>query len=330
MLDLRWIMLKRCLFLLKLIETGECKYSKCLDEFINSGLAYRKNNRVIADDIDYLKNFFSNHCSNLVEKYYFLASKNIYPKDSKSLENAYKLYMYLNKNKVENRDLRHISTVVFGNSKILLQSNLLRKVVDIFFEKSDKIIENYFNIIHLRSNNKVCFAGEDITNIIFKNGFFSCFSSKIIEVKADLEYVVIFENLSPFFKLNPENSLFIYAGGFQNISEISRALKEFNFKQIVHFGDVDPSGLMIADILLSHNKSADFYPDLETIRSVNNMIDKPIFAEKEYDENTLKSQMLKEISNYMKKSGNYRIEQEMVVAFMLQNKIKIPYWCSIV
>ncbi|KAA0256864.1 hypothetical protein FHQ18_12115 [Deferribacter autotrophicus] len=322
------MMLKRCLLLLKLLETGECSYSKCVDEFINAGIVIRKNRKIVVGDVDYLKKFFNKHCKDIVEKYNFLKSENIHPKDIESLEKAYKLYKYLEKHEPENRDLRHISTVVFGNSKTIQQSSLLRKIVDKYIKKSNKKAENYFNIIHLRSDNKVYFDNEDITNIMAKNNFFSCFSNKLSKIVTDAKYIVIFENLSPFFKLTPKNSLFIYAGGFQNISEVSRALQPFNDKQIIHFGDVDPSGLMIADILLFNNQAAVFYPDLDTIKSVSIMIENLLPAEKEYNASTLNSSILKEISEYMRNLGNYRIEQELITAFILQNKLRTPDWCS--
>jgi len=117
--------------------------------------------------------------------------------------------------------------------------------------------------------------------------------------------------------------------GFQNIYEVAKGLKFLEGKQIIHFGDVDPAGLMIADILLKEHPFATFYPDIDTIKALVNDFGKFSTAERDYDEHALSSNMLKEIANFMKSYGKIRIEQEAITSLILQGMINIPEWVNI-
>jgi len=318
-------MLDRCLLIAKLLENNECGYSKHLDDFINSNILIRKSRqKVIVNDYNYLRDYFNNHCREIFEKYRTLSELNIYPKNIENLEKAYKLYTYLKKNKFNQTDLRHLSTLVFGNSKTIQNSILLKTLVNEFRPLN---AGNYYNIIHTRCDKNIYLKNVNITDIMKNNGFFSCFSDKLGMISADAENTVIFENLSPFFRLNPDNSLFVYAAGFQNIGEISRQLKEINCGNVIHFGDVDPAGLQIADILMSHIQKASFFPDKKTIKKIIENIGAPVYAEKRYDTQSLYSDDLKEIAEMMVEFGHIRIEQEMVVSLSEKGVINLPVWC---
>jgi len=318
-------MLDRCLLIAKLLENNECGYSKHLDDFINSNILAKKGwYRVIVNDYNYLRNYFNNHCREIYEKYRTLSELNIYPKNAESLEKAYKLYTYLIKYKSEETDLRHISTLVFGDSKTIQKSSLLKTLVNEFRPVN---AGNYYNIIHIRCDKSIYFENINIIDMMKSNGFFSCFADKLGVISAEIENTVIFENLSPFFRLNPESSMFVYAAGFQNIGEISRQLKDNDLGNIIHFGDVDPAGLQIADILMSHIKKTSFFPDINTIEKAIKNIHTPVYAEKKYETQSFYSYDLKEIAEMMAEYGHIRIEQEMVVSLAEKGIINLPAWC---
>ncbi|GEM_PF-2856012 len=320
-------MLDRCLLIAKLLENNECGYSKHLDDFINSNILAKKGRyRVMVNDYNYLREYFNNHCREIYEKYRTLSELNIYPKNTESLEKAYKLYTYLIKNKSEETDLRHLSTLVFGDSKIIQKSSLLKTLVN---ELTPVSAGSYYNIIHIRCDKNIYFLKINITEIMKSNSFFSCFADKLGEMSAEVENTVIFENLSPFFRLNPENSMFVYAAGFQNIGEISRQLKDNDFGNIIHFGDVDPAGLQIADILISHIKETSFFPDKNTIEKAIKNLHAPVYAERKYETQSLYSGDLKEIAEMMAEYGHIRIEQEMIVSLAEKGIINLPDWCRL-
>jgi hypothetical protein len=97
---------------------------------------------------------------------------------------------------------------------------------------------------------------------------------------------------------------------------------------IIHFGDVDPAGLMIADILLREHCNASFYPDINTIKSLKDSFNLFTTAERDYDENSVTSPLLKDIACFMKQFGRIRIEQEAIASLILQGKIKMPEWVN--
>jgi len=317
-------MLDRCLLIAKLLENNECGYSKHLNDFINSNILMRKGRqKVVVNDYNYLLDYFNNHCREIYEKYRILSGLNIYPKNIESLEKGYKLYNYLEKNELKETDLRHLSTQVFGNSKTIQNSSLLKTLVNEFKPLN---AGSYYNIIHIRCDKNIYFKNTNITDIIKSNGFFSCFADKLGMISAEVENTVIFENLSPFFRLNPDNSLFVYAAGFQNIGEISRQLKDIDCGNVVHFGDVDPAGLQIADILMSRIHKASFFPDKRTVKKIIENIGTPVYAEKKYETQSLYTDDLKEIAEMMTEYGHIRIEQEMVISLSEKGIINLPAW----
>ncbi|AEI14590.1 hypothetical protein Flexsi_0929 [Flexistipes sinusarabici DSM 4947] len=318
-------MLDRCLLIAKLIENNECSYSKHLDDFINSDILIKKGRyKVIINDYNYLRNYFNNHCREIYEKYNAISKLNIYPKSMESLEKAYKLYAHLKSNELRGTDLRQLSALVFGDSKTIQKSSLLKTLVNEFRPLS---AGSYYNIIHIRCDKNIHLENIDITNVMKSNNFFSCFADKLGIISAEAENTVIFENLSPFFRLNPDNSMFVYAAGFQNIGEIGRQLKNSDFGNIIHFGDVDPAGLQIADILMSYITGTSFFPDINTIKKAINNIHTPLYAEKKYETQSLYSDDLREIAEMMTEYGHIRIEQEMIVSLAEKSVINLPAWC---
>ncbi len=320
-------MLERCLLIAKLLENNECAYSKHLNDFINSNILIRKNrHKVTVNDSDYLRNYFNNHCREIYEKYKKLTGLNIYPKNLESLENAYNLYIYLEKNKPKGIDLRQLSALIFGDSKTIQKSSLLKTVVNEFRPVDSG---SYYNIIHIRCDNSIYFENINITDIIKSNGFFSCFAGKLGLISAEVENTVIFENLSPFFRLNPNNAMFVYAAGFQNIGEISKQLRGSDFENFIHFGDVDPAGLQIADILMSHIAGTSFFPDINTIEKAIKNIHTPVYAEKKYEAQSFYPDDLKDIAAIMAGYNHIRIEQEMIVYLAEKGVINLPVWCRL-
>lgn len=321
-------MLKKCLLIARLLENRECVYSKELNQLIDIGVVTLKKKKVLLQDEQYVRRYFEEHCKEIAYKYNFLYSKGITPSNMKTLENAYKLYKYLQGNMLINFDIRHISVDVFGDSKTIEKSETLKKILDTHLSKNDIKVQNSFNIVHLRTDKNIFIDDIDITKITNINGFFSCFSSMLEKIKTSSDCIVTFENLSPFFRLSPENSLFIYVGGFQNIFEVAINVKQFTDKTITHFGDIDPSGLIIADILIRENKNATFYPDIDTIKLLKDSFGLFTTAERDYDENSITSPLLKDIAIFMKKFGRIRIEQEAITSLILQGKIKKPEWVN--
>ncbi|WP_303700695.1 Wadjet anti-phage system protein JetD domain-containing protein [Flexistipes sinusarabici] len=320
-------MLDRCLLIAKLLENNECSYSKHLDDFINSNILIRKNRqRVIVNDYNYIRNYFNNHCREIYEKYKKLSGLNIYPKNLENLEKAYNLYFYLKKNEPKGIDLRQLSALVFGDSKTIQKSSLLKTLVNEFRPLS---AGSFYNIIHIRCDKSIYLEGISITDVMKSNGFFSCFAEKLGLISAEVENTVIFENLSPFFRLNPNNAMFVYVAGFQNIGEICRQLRDHDSGNIIHFGDVDPAGLQIADILMSHIAKTSFFPDINNIEKAINNIHTPVYAEKKFETQSLYSDALREIAEIMTEYEHIRIEQEMIVSLAEKGIINLPVWCRL-
>ncbi len=309
----------------KLLEEGKCKYSKHLQEFVNADILFRDKNVLIIKDKNYLERFFNKHCKEIIYKYEFLEEKGIYPSELQSLQDAWKLFDFIYKNKIKDCDIRHLSSMLFGDSKTLIKSPTLKKIYN------KEIKNDNFNIIHIKSDKNTYLKSINLHDIFTANNFFSLFSTKLNLIKTDAKYVVVFENLYPFFKLKCKDSLFIYSGGFQNISVISNIISEvMHKKNIIHFGDVDQSGLLIADFVLYNNKKASFYPDINTIQIIKEYIDIDLLPEKPYEPNMLKSSELINIAEYMKSNYKYRIEQEKTVSFILEAKIPPPDWCNLI
>jgi len=82
------------------------------------------------------------------------------------LEKAYKLYNYLEENPILSSDIRHISVDIFCDSKTIQRSEILKKMLDDFLEKSGQSIDQSFNIIHIKSDKKASYKGLDLTEIL--------------------------------------------------------------------------------------------------------------------------------------------------------------------
>ena len=322
-------MLKRCIYVKKLIEMEKCHNYRELDAFVQSGVLQRQGNELIVKDIEYLRKYFKNHCEEIIKKYETVTNIGIYPKSISSLNNCIKLYNFL-KNSCETGDFKSISVKVFNDSKTIQNSSLLKKITLHFFNENKIKFQKFYNMLFVRcsEDSDISFDNEDIGTIICKNKFFTCFANRLNAIKCNADYVVIFENLTPFFQAIPNNALFIYCSGFQNISNISSQIKDIGIKKIIHFGDVDPSGLAIADILLSENENATFYPDIITLKEILQIEFTPIFAERKYAVGDFKSEILKDIALLMKNKNHIRIEQEFVLKIWNENLLKIPKWVN--
>lgn len=308
------MIVKRAILIKRLLQNGNSPYDESLRDFVDIGAIKVKGKYAYVNNANLLEDFYRKHCIEIEDKLNTLEMYGIQIKDLETLNNAMKLHNYF-ANGGEPKDIRHLASEIFGDSKSIQRSSTLTKI---FKYHSD----SEFTISYLKTDNSVDIDGIDITSLLQKTGFFAFFTKDISKISFKTQKIVIFENLYPFFKLFPNDAIFIYSSGFQNTKNLAYWLKGKS-KELIHFGDVDPSGLDIADLILED--SGRFYPDLDTIKSVLNT-DLP-FAEKDYTMR-YKNFQLNEIAKFMKMNNSKRIEQELITNMIIKSKLPKPNWCK--
>lgn len=308
------MIVKRTILIKRLLDTGRSIYDNALKDFLDIGAIEVKGKYAYVKNADLLEDFYRKHCQKIENKLNTLEKYGIQIKDLESLDNAIKLHTYF-ENGGETKDIRHLASELFGDSKTIQRSSTLTKIY-----RYHNDIE--FTISYLKTDCFVNVDKIDITSLQQKTGFFAFFTKDISKISFNAQRIVIFENLYPFFTLTPNDAFFIYSSGFQNARILSNWLKSNN-AEIIHFGDVDPSGLDIADLILEN--SGTFYPDLTTIKSIFNTA-LPL-AEKEYTVK-YKNPQLNEIAEFMKMNNSKRIEQELITNMIIKAKLPKPDWCK--
>ncbi|ADR18521.1 DUF7281 domain-containing protein [Calditerrivibrio nitroreducens] len=311
------MIVKRAYLINKLLKDGKIKYSEELKDFVDMNVLKKEKLFLTINDREFLLDFFKNHCEKILDRLNLLNKKyNVKITDEKTLNDAANLSEYLENIDKNDIDIRHISSKLFQDSKRITHNYILHKIYKYH-------VETLYNITYIKTDTPILFGNLDILEITIQNGYFSLFVNNMTHIKTSAEKIVIFENLKPFFRLKPKNALFIYSGGFENASKIGEWLKNFDSEK-VHFGDLDPSGLSIAELTIGDNGK--FFPDINIIKLI---IQKDRFqnAERNYQEN-YRNNLLNEIARYMK-SYNLRIEQEYVTNLICSKEIATPEWCVI-
>ncbi len=308
------MIVKRAILIRRILQNGNSPYDEALRDFVDIGAIKVKGKYAYVNNINLLEEFYKKHCTEIEDQLNTLEIYGIKIKDLETLNNAMKLHKYFT-NGGEIKDIRHLASELFGDSKTIQRSSTLTKIYKYHSDTE-------FTISYLKTDRYVNIHGIDITSLLQKTGFFAFFIKDISNISFNSTKIVIFENLYPFFKLFPNDSIFIYSSGFQNTKNLSNWLRGKS-KEVVHFGDVDPSGLDIADLILEDSGS--FYPDLDTIKIVVN--DDLPFAEKEYTVK-YKNFQLNEIAQFMKINNSKRIEQELITNMIINAKLPKPDWCK--
>ncbi len=178
--------------------------------------------------------------------------------------------------------IRNFSTALFKDSK-RFQREYRSTTESILFDYTDDVVEKenilgYYNLyenptyVLIKGNTRICFAESAIElsempgGIALSNGSLAGIHN--ISVKADK--VITVENLTTYHDCDESDAVYIYLGGFHNISKqklLELIYADNRDKEYYHEGDIDVYGFLILENLIAKTQIP-FKPllmDVETI-----------------------------------------------------------------
>ena len=258
-----------CLAWKRLLENRSVPFNRSFESLLQSGHAHLHNNRVILDNPEALADLLSSHCTpvfRMQEKAQGLMNRlglDIYV-DSRPQECLALLQALQNRNEsLGQASQQQVSATVFGNSKYLGKTSLLRRIWQAWLRtqpsRGELRIRAFSGILHHAS-------GLDLS-LITRN-----FGSVLLEpgpamrpgdfALTGIARVVTCENLAPFRQLSLDQGLLIYSRGYasRSLGDWLAALPKACTWQ--HFGDLDADGLFIfEDLQAKSGRQGCFIPD---------------------------------------------------------------------
>ncbi|MEG0314710.1 MAG: DUF2220 family protein [Erysipelotrichaceae bacterium] len=227
--------------------------------------------------------------------------------------------------------LRKFSIILFNNSKRF--NDIIGKTLKIIREFSndeslidlddDELLDN-FNIsknpsfTYLKGNITIK-VNNQLIDLKDLNGEFALSTSNLNNlsiINLNVERIVTVENLTSFYDIKADNTLFIYLGGFHSSLRRSLLLNLYEFNPNVsyyHFGDIDAGGFYILNHLINKT-NIDFKPiymDIDTL-SKYQLSSIQLTKNDIIRLNKLKSlNLYNDVIDYML-SNNIKLEQEIV------------------
>ncbi len=248
--------------------------------------------------------------NDILEK--FKISKN----DGYLYEKASKIIEFMN-NQYKGEDLRFVSAYLFNNSKIIDKNAKLRALFNYF-----ATVERP-NIIYIRTDTNLTINSVKIKELTDKLHLCAFFGGDIKSINQEPCSVVISENLSFFMSAQPKNAIFLYSKGFHLINSLSTFIKRLNYKELIHFGDVDFEGLAIFEAFKKNLPDIRFYPEAEIVKKVMEHYESGL------PKNTQKTDKCsykhtKDIIELIK--NKISIEQEFIHTLIYRNIMEKPKW----
>jgi hypothetical protein len=233
--------------------------------------------------------------------------------------------------------IRNLSTAVFRDSK---KFQKLRPIIEsILFDYTDVVVEkerilevyNLFDnptYVLIKGNTTLTYKNSNI-DLTDMNGGIAIPNSAlgdIIRIKVNADKIITVENLTTYHDSEDGDSMFIYLGGFHNLSKqqfLNLLFSQNQEKEYCHKGDLDVYGFSILENL-KNKTGIPFQPlemDIDTLeRYYNCGLYKELTAN---DRKAMKSERLQKYSavfEFMLKH-NCKVEQESIKALELIENI---------
>jgi len=214
-------------------------------------------------------------------------------------------------------DIRFVSAYLFGNSKTIDKNTKLRKLFNEFSSVRRP------GIVYIRTDTETLLNGinvSELTKTLHLCAFFEPDIKTIDNEKCD---IVISENLSFFMNAEPKNAIFLYSKGFHLIDTVADFIKKLDYKNLMHFGDVDCEGFAIFQNFKKSHPSIEFYPDVKTAEFVAEKY-RNFLPENNQGCNNIPYALSNKITELI--HDNVSIEQEFIHALIHKNILRKPEW----
>jgi hypothetical protein len=313
--------LKRCRFLVRLLEAGQVRYAPCLDGLLQAGILARRGGEVEIADRDVLEAIVREQCLDKIRA----ADKaveilvemgidqevNVLPEETMTLAEALRDTRVV-PGRAWNQQL---SASLFGDSKFIRKHAPLLRVYETWarqFSLYRELRIKAFSSVRDDLGNDL----ENMTRLCGQVVFDGPCADNLARFDlASLPVVVTCENLAPFLQLTLPCGVLAYTAGYA-ASALSTWLSSLPREcSWIHFGDFDPDGLHIFENISTRaSRKGRFFPDLEILRDLEpDLAGYP--SRRTWNSSSFREEQSRRLAAWGREHQMY-VEQETIMAVM--------------
>ena len=239
------------------------------------------------------------------------------------LERELSILLFKNSKTFENKYRSKVCRLLYEYLKVTDKVDDFDNGIHSDTEKEHLLLERYGiyqnpAYVYIKGDFSIKYSDDKV--IEAKSGFPIALSMSLIKevkkISVNAKNIITVENLTTFHRIERENTVFIYTGGYsgRGVRDILKNINSENLNlQFYHFGDLDPDGFCILQNLIDSTGISinSLYMDIKTMIRYGTYKKTLTERDKSLAENLIERGCFVDILNYMIKE-NIKIEQEII------------------